>query len=349
MLETLFVLGLGSTLFGFLWWGFRTLPNERWQIVATIPWSKENGRWRGLNLTYYGLLSATAHVLAVAVFIMLLSALAVPAVATITLVALTLAACVPASSIVARLVEKKLHTFSVAGAFFVGVMVVPPILLLINNTIGLRYGFAVPYLPSMAAIVIAYAFGEGLGRLACISFGCCYGKALEQTSPWVQKLFSRWHFIFLGETKKIAYASGMHGVKVVPVQGMTAIIYVVAGLLGTALFFASLYTAAFVTIMLITQLWRAFSETLRADYRGTGRLSVYQVMALTASAYSFALSGWFADAGVARADLSAGLAVFWQPATLLCLQALWLMMFLYTGRSSVTEADVSFRVCREKI
>lgn len=349
MLEAVFVATLGVVLFALLHWGFRTLPEERWQIAATIPMSKESGRWRGLNLTYYGVFSATAHLLSVAVLFILFAALNLPAAATLTVAALTLAICVPASRWVARVVEKKLHTFSMAGAFFVGVVVFPPFVWLTNVTLGHHLGFSIDYLPAMAAIVVAYAFGEALGRLACISFGCCYGKALEQTPPRVQKLFARWHFIFHGETKKIAYAAGLDGAKVVPVQGITAVLYVLCGLLGLVLFLAGHYAASFVTTMLITQLWRAFSETLRADHRGGGALSAYQVMALAVSGYAVALSVWFVDTASPPPDLHLGLSALWHPGVLLILQALWLTIFVYTGRSAVTEADVSFRVCRDKI
>jgi hypothetical protein len=33
----------------------------------------------------------------------------------------------------------------------------------------------------------------------------------------------------------------------------------------------------------VTQVWRFLSEFLRADYRGSGRISAYQVMALFAA------------------------------------------------------------------
>ena len=349
MLEALFIAALAVVLFALLSWGFRTLPEERWQIVATIPLIKESGRWRGLNLTYYGIFSATAHLLSVVVLFILLAAIRLPATATLALAALTLAVCVPASRWVARVVEKKPHTFSMAGAFFVGVVVFPPFVWLINVTLGQHLGFTVDYLPAMAAIVVAYAFGEALGRLACISFGCCYGRALDQTHPLVQKLFARWHFIFHGETKKIAYAAGLDGTKVIPVQGLTAVLYVLTGLLGMALFLSGHYAASFVTTMLITQLWRVFSETLRADHRGGGVLSTYQIMALVVSAYAVFLSVLFVDAASPTASLYLGLSALWHPAVLLILQMLWLVIFIYTGRSAVTEAHMSFRVCREKI
>ena len=52
---------LGACLTLLLGWGFKALPNEQWQILATLPRKKEpSGTWVGVNITYYGLLSASA-------------------------------------------------------------------------------------------------------------------------------------------------------------------------------------------------------------------------------------------------------------------------------------------------
>ena len=68
--EMIFVSTLALMLLLLLRWGFRTLPGEEWQIIASLPVSKNiSGEWRGINLTYYGLLTANAYVIAVAVFL----------------------------------------------------------------------------------------------------------------------------------------------------------------------------------------------------------------------------------------------------------------------------------------
>ena len=48
---------------------------------------------------------------------------------------------------------------------------------------------SLPVLPTLAALAVGYAFGEGIGRLACISYGCCYGKPLRTCGPRVKKIF----------------------------------------------------------------------------------------------------------------------------------------------------------------
>ena len=173
MKELLSVLPLGLILFAYLIWGFRTLPQERWQFIAALPLAKDaDGHWRGVNLTYYGLFSAVAYVVAVATLLVLLGAIAVPVGRILALTVAVLAVCVPASRVVAGIVEKKSHTFSVAGAFFTALFAVPLAVFFLNLFADASQQ-TLPYLPAMAAAAIAYAFGEGLGRLGCIRFGCC--------------------------------------------------------------------------------------------------------------------------------------------------------------------------------
>ena len=349
MKELLSVLPLGLILFAYLIWGFRTLPQERWQFIAALPLAKDaDGHWRGVNLTYYGLFSAVAYVVAVATLLVLLGAIAVPVGRILALTVAVLAVCVPASRVVAGIVEKKSHTFSVAGAFFTALFAVPAAVFFLNLFADTSQQ-TLPYLPVMAAAAIAYAFGEGLGRLGCISFGCCYGRRLEETPPWAQKLFARWHFVFLGRTKKIAYASGLDGARVLPVQGITALLYVATGLFGFWLFLRGQETAAFTITIAVTQLWRLYSETLRTDYRGGGQTSVYQWMALAGVVYA-TLAGFLLPAPAhLQPDLLTGAATLWSPGMLLFLQVLWIAIFVYTGRSSVTEARVAVRVCQDRI
>jgi hypothetical protein len=349
MIELLSVIPLGLILFAYLFWGFRTLPQERWQFIATLPLVKDaDGHWRGVNLTYYGFFSAAAYVVAVVALLTLLGAIGVSSGQILALVVGVLIVCVPASRIVAGIVEKKRHTFSVAAAFFVALFAVPAAVFILN-ALADDPRHALPYSPVLAAAAIAYAFGEGLGRLGCISFGCCYGKRLEETSPWVQKLFARWHFVFHGRTKKIAYAGGLDGARVLPVQGLTALLYVAAGLLGFWLFLRGRESIAFVITIAVTQMWRLYSEALRADYRGGGQVSAYQWMAVAGVVYA-ALAGWLLPAVAhPRPDLFAGVATLWHPGMLLFLQVLWIVIFIYTGRSSVTEARVAVHVCHDRV
>lgn len=349
MANEIFVLVLAALFSILLYWGFKVLPRERWQIFAALPKSRdESGRWEGINLTFYGLLTANAYVIAVATVLVLTEAVGVPSSTTLLLSVLLLAVCTPASKIVARIVEKKAHTFSVGGAVFIGILIVPWLIQGMNRFAGTG-PYAVPVFPTLAAMAIGYAFGEGLGRLACISFGCCYGKPLDACHPLIRRIFEKRHFVFSGKTKKIAYASGLDGVRVVPIQAVTAVLFICTGLFATELHLGGHFKAAFVLPMFVTQAWRVVSETLRADYRGEGSFSPYQVMAILGLVYGLASVFVLDDFPCAEVNILSGLASLWHPGILLFLQALWLSIFLYTGRSKVTGCTLSFHVYKERV
>ena len=79
-------------------WGFKILPRENWQILAVLPKAKDKtGHWTGLNLTWYGLLSANAYTFGVLIFIILGSAAGIPLSELTLLSGAMLAVCLPAS------------------------------------------------------------------------------------------------------------------------------------------------------------------------------------------------------------------------------------------------------------
>jgi len=341
---------LAVSCIAYLAWGFRHLPGERWQILATLPVRIDaNGQWQGVNLTYYGLLSAAAQLVSVIIAFLLLGAVGVSRLETVVLAVAILAACIPASKLVAVVVERKNGTLTVAGASFVGIVLAPWVIELSNATLGALDGSPIPAVPALAAMSIAYAFGEGLGRLACISFGCCYGKPLAAAHPLTRWLFRRWHFVFHGSMKKISYAARLDGEKVIPIQAVTALLYVAAGLVGVLLYLSGLFAGALLLSLGVTQLWRAYSETLRADYRGGGRISVYQWLAIISVAYVavvlLALQGGFLPAP----SLTAGLETLWHPGMVLFLLGLLIATFVFYGRSVVTGSRLSLYVCEDRI
>nr|WP_320116165.1 prolipoprotein diacylglyceryl transferase family protein [uncultured Desulfuromonas sp.] len=347
MENLLFLMALAVICGALLYLGCKYLPGERWQMLAAVPVKTEGtGSWQGVNLTWYGLLTANAYVMALLMLIVLLRSVAIDLAPLLILAILLLGICVPASRWVAKVVEGKAHTFTVGGAVFVGIVVAPWLIALINLTSDVP---RLPVLATLAALGIAYAMGEGLGRLACISFGCCYGKALSDCSPWLRKLFQRYHFVFYGENKKISYASGLQGQPVVPIQAITAILYVAVSVIGSALFLLGLYQWAFMLTAVVTQGWRVFSEVLRADYRGNNRFSAYQWMGVVGMAYVVLVAWLVPTTAPLAVDISAGLAALWSPLVLLSLQALWVVIFWYTGKSTVTGSMMSFFVHDERI
>jgi len=350
MTDELFVLSLGLLLASLVHWAVKRLPDERWQFLASVPVIKDaSGHWHGLNFTYYGLLTANALVFGVALLIVLFGALRISMGAALSVILTVLAVCLPASKWIARLVEGKRCTFTIAGAFFVGIFTAPAVIHGVNAFLPSLGARPIPIMPALAAVLIAYSFGEGLGRLACISFGCCYGALLSESHPLLQRLFNQWHFIFSGKMKKISYASAMDGKQVIPVQAVTAVIYLCTGLVSLLLFLYGKFTPAFVLAMAVTQGWRVLSETLRADHRGEGKSSVYQIMALLAILLAPVLGILTRAELLPKPELLAGLEIVWHPVTVILLQALWVVIFVMFGKSMVTSSEISFHLRADRI
>lgn len=346
MINELFIIG-SAIFFGFvLWWGFRFLPDEKWQIIASLPVKKnEDGSWSGINITYYGLLIACAQVFAMSVFCILMGSIKAFLEDLAILAAGVLFVCVVASKALARIVEKKQNTFTVGGASFVGILTAPFVILSFNAFLDKP----LPVLPVMGAMSVAYAFGEGFGRLACLSFGCCYGRPISKVHPFLARCLKNVCISFEGRTKKISYESGLEGVPVFPVQALTSVMYVFTGLVGTYLFLNEKYGGAFMLSMIVTQVWRFFSEMLRADYRGQGKITAYQCMSIVAVLFAIGLQVCFPQSAHNRPDILAGLRQLWNPSWVIFTQALWLAVFVYLGRSKVTSSTIAIDVRRDML
>ncbi len=342
-----FTLAAGCGLL--LWWACRRLPGERWQILATLPMGRDaGGSWRGLNITAYGVLQANAQAAAAALMLFMMGSLGVGSLAALAFLAPLGSACLPAAKLVARWVEKKPATFTVGGAFFVGLLLAPWLVLLASRALGPDAGAGLAVLPVCAAMAVSYCLGEGLGRLACISFGCCYGRPLSRCHPWVQRLFKGRGFVFTGPTKKAAYEGGLEGEPVLPVQAIASAVNLAAAMAGLYLFLTGWHLAALLTALWASQLYRLLSEFQRADHRGGGRLTAYQWMAIAGLAYGTTLALLF-PALPLRPMLARGVEALWHPGVILGLQGLWLLVLLYTGRSRVTTSSISFHLVRSRI
>jgi hypothetical protein len=88
---------------------------------------------------------------------------------------------------------------------------------------------------------------------------------------------------------------------------------------------------------------------MRADYRGEGKLSVYQIMASVACLYGLIIAYIFNETHTGTPDLVLGVAALWNPALLIFLLALWVAIFFYSGKSMVTTSLIEIHVLREKI
>lgn len=350
MSNLIFLTALTCTLALVLAWGFKHLPEERWQMLAVVPLKKQGEElWQGVNLTYYGFFIATSLLLAVILLLVLLSAagLSLPGTTLVSFIMMTF--CLPASRIVAFLVERKRHTFTVGGASFVGILLAPWCTLLVERIMNTFSDCYLPMLPVLAAMAIAYTLGEGLGRLGCISFGCCYGKAIRDCSPFIQRLFCRTAFIFQGTTKKAIYEGKLNNQPVVPIQAITCILYCLTAIVSSFLFLQDYYKAALLLSISVSQIWRILSETLRADFRGFSTLSAYQKMGGLAVIYVLFIVLFIQTPQIAKPVIGYGISLLWQPGIIIGLQIFWLIAFAIFGRSTVTTSIISFQLIRKNL
>jgi len=350
MLNIGFVSALALGLFVLIAWGVRTLPAERWQMLAAVPIAKGvDGSWRGLNLTFYGFFSASGNTFGFAIMLLLLGCLRVPTTISALLVIFVIAICLPASRLMANMVERKRNTFTIAGAAFVAAIALPLLLPALRPIAWRALHHDLPPLPILAAAATAYALGESVGRLACLSFGCCYGMPVRDANPVIARLFQKHNLIIHGSTKKAAYASGLAGEPLLPVQAITSVIFAMAGLAGIACFLTQRFRLAALIPIIASWGWRACSESLRADHRGSSRISLYQVMAIVAVIYLGTAILLMPVSGQLTPSLSAGFAQLTATPVIVLLQILWLGLFLYYGRSRVTASTLSFHVVADRI
>jgi prolipoprotein diacylglyceryltransferase len=354
LLELVFQAGLVSILTAVVIWGIRFLPGERGQFLAAIPRKREpqDGVWWGVNLTYYGLLTASAQILALLVFLLLAVSAGTPLQVAAIWGAVLLTATAVSASLLARLVEGRRYTLTVGGAS-VTVLLITPVGVAGIEALGWgRDQLHPPLLVTLVAVAIAFCFGEGLGRLACLSFGCCYGRPIQSFSPFWRKVLSRGLITFSGATKKAVYAGGLGGLGLFPIQAVSAVLLLSLGMGGWVLFFRGSLEAAFLATALPYHLWRVVSEYFRADYRGRGSWSAYQIASLLMVPWSLFWTWFAADAsGDLRSlpDLEYALRTTWDPGVLLSLQVLWCILLVSAGISRVTDSRVEFRVRGDRV
>ncbi len=349
MINVIFVTALASVLFGALAWGIRALPAERWQMIAAVPMAKNgNGEWQGLNLTFYGFFSATASTFGVALMIVLLVG---DRHATAGGGSCDrdhdgdLRSRVESAGAGDR--GQAQYLYDCRRSIFAS-LILPPGMVVVQRGLWRWFDVRIYAMPVLAAAAITYALSEAIGRMACLSFGCCYGKPVSEASPRLARMFARFPLVFHGSTKKAAYASGLADEPLIPVQTITSLVFTLSGLVGLGFFLAGHWRLAGIVPALATWSWRALSECLRADHRGNSRISVYQGMALIAMAYLALMLSVIPSEGPVP-NLMAGLAQVTSAGVIVLLQLLWVGLFLYYGRSRVTGSVVSFHVVAERV
>ena len=329
-------------------WCFRNLPDERWQFAAILP--SPSGQltdhgWIGTNITFYGVISALAYAVATAIFVFLCGSMGQPLWPTLTFIGLMLVVCIPASRLIARWVEGGNVNFTVGGATFAGALLMP-IALFVSARIAVDNFNPVALI---AAAGLAYVLGEAIGRFGCLSFGCCYGRRLSDVGPLQRALYGSTATTYRGQLKKISYASDMENTPVVPVQSIASVVLFVLFLLGLWLFWQQNFAASALLVVWGSQSWRVYSETLRADYRGSSKVSAYQWMALATCAIATITILTTANGNSIAPSSAAGWASLGRVDVLIAIQCLAVGIVWFMGRSQVTGALVNLRLFRERL
>jgi hypothetical protein len=347
MWDYLFVLIVGLVLGLALRWGFSVLPREEWVVLGSRPTAKTiDGGWVGQNYNYMGVFAGGSVAAALLVLFLLLGAIRIPSGFSAGIVVSAMPLCILASMKLARFLEKKSYAFSTEAAYFAGAFAFPGASLLIGRLVGMETKCELPLLPLLAALTVSYGYGESIGRLGCISEGCCWGKPLSASGPLTRRLVGSRSFVFSGDTKQIAYERGLNGHELVPIQAVTSVICLIAALSGTLLYLKSFYMAALVVSLSLTQGWRALSEFWRDDHRGNGRISPYQIMAVLMIPYVIALALVSPCDRLPVADLRAGLSSLWDPLVILCVQLFGLVVCFFMGRNRVTRSTIRFHLAQ---
>lgn len=324
---------------------FRILPGEKWQFMAALPIRKKaSGRFESKNITWYGFFTATSIVYAVILMFLFATSCDINAEQISVFCATILAIAIPSAKLIAAIVEKRKGTITIGGAAFAALLFAPPAAYAINM-FNERTGASGILLSSMA---IAYIAGEGFGRLACLSFGCCYGKKITECGYTAQKIFANLYFTFNGALKKSSYDGKSNGKKLIPIQGITAIFLSSAAVTSSILFFSNHMKASFLTAICCGFGWRFLSEFLRSDHRGSSQITHYQWMSILAVIYCIAVSFLIGFDSSNYPDLSKSLPVLSDVKFILVMQFLWLFAFLYTGVSTVTKSEIQFYLDKKR-
>jgi Prolipoprotein diacylglyceryl transferase len=269
----------------------------------------------------------------------LVGAMGQPILPAATYVGLLLAVGIPASKFVARWVEG-IPGHTIGGAVFAVLMSALPAMAITRLVANALAWPAFDPGVVIAAACIAYVLGEAIGRLACLSFGCCYGKPIDQCTSLQKALYSRFTETYRGRFKKISYASGLNDRPVIAVQSIACALLFSIFLVSLWLFWKGHIAASIVVSLGLSQLWRTYSEQLRADFRGRDGFTVYQAMALV-GAFLSVVFAWIyggSNATLIVASAYRGWIAATQAEVIVGSQLLAFVIVLYMGRSSVTSS-----------
>ncbi len=328
-----FILGISLIIL----WGLKNFHKDNYQFLVVIPYKKlKDNVYRGLNITFYGIITAFSYTVSVFIFISLIKLIEFPEEGAYFLVIVILVVGFPSSKILAYLIENRKNTLTVGGAIFVSAIIsVPTVFLVI---VYLNLDINQYFLPILTSLSISATLGEGIGRLACLSFGCCYGKPMKQ----INFLPSLLKVKFNSSTKKAVYDSNYVNVELLNIQGLVVIVYTFIALSSILLFISQKYYIAFILTFIIPPLIRFFSEFLRDDHRGSTKISIYQVFSIILSLYGLFFLLLFYKRFNTVIELNINLT--YSLIDLVVLASIFFITFWHTGISKVTDSEIKFQV-----
>ncbi len=325
---------------------FKKLPKEKYQFLLVIPYKKiNNEEWRSLNITYYGLFNALGYSLGLFLCLFNFFALGIEKLDALYNLILIFTICMPISKLIPIYVEKTKHGFTIAGALFFGIITTPISTFLVYFFQGKLNLFYDNLLPILSTMSVSFLLGESIGRLGCISFGCCYGKKVEEVNnTFLKKVFNNFNTVYYGDLKKASYASNLNGIKTVPIQAMSVLINLILSFIGQLLFLESNYTLSLVITILGNQLFRFFAEFLRADYRGSDTITIYQKMSIINIAIITLIIYIFPSNKGILLDIQRGINYVFEYKVFIAILFVFFISFFYTGISTATYSITKFKL-----
>lgn len=317
-------------------WGLKNLSRDEFQFFCAIPYKKiEENTYEGTNITFYGIISALSCSASVFLFLVLIKFIDFPLkLAYFILITIFLTG-LYASRTLAYIIEKRKDTLTIGGATFVSGIISVPLIYFFIKSFNINETY---FLPVLTALTTSYTFGEGLGRLACISFGCCYGKPAERY-PKLPKILK---IKFFSETKKAVYDSNYKNLELINIQGIVVCLFTILAILSVILIMLEKFKIALLISFTMPAIVRFFSEFFRDDNRGINyKLSTYQFFSLILVIYSLIFLYIFKPL---ETKIYIKSTIFFSNTELIILTALFFTTLIHSGVSKVTASKISFNL-----
>ncbi|MFH0976294.1 MAG: prolipoprotein diacylglyceryl transferase family protein [Spirochaetota bacterium] len=342
-MQSIYLLLTAITVMSCVIWyfSFTRFTHERYQVLFCFPTEKKENSWSGFCITWYGLIISLSFTFSFIIFVFLMGSSGISYLSVVIPVLISVAIGVLASKLLAERIEKTKATISVAAAMFTSFLLIPPSFFIYGKIFSET---PIPVMIVLSSISIAFAFGEGYGRIACISFGCCYGKPVDKTGWFLRRIFHRMNFTFRGGLKKASYAGNLEGSPLVPIQGITSIVNVLTGITGIVLYYHGNFSSTLLTVIISLSAWRILSEQFRIDNRGSGKISAYQIMSLFNIGYSVFISVALYSANPLLPDFEKGINAVLSREIFPVSIVIFSILLIFYGKSKVIFPEIKLKV-----